>query len=67
MAQVVHCLETQLEIYRSYIRSHLYQLYTQEINKVVLSVKDTKQHILPDGISTLAHGHYIIEEQHRLL
>ena len=61
------CLETQQEIYKpmNIIRSHLHQIYTQENNKVALSATDTKRHILPDGISTLALGHYKIEEQHR--
>ncbi|VDI33807.1 Hypothetical predicted protein [Mytilus galloprovincialis] len=63
------CLDTQQEIYRpmNIFRSYRHQIYTQEVNKVALSAKDTKRHILPDGISTLAHGHYKIEEQHRLL
>ena len=58
------CLDTQQEVYKSMniIRSHLHQIYTQEINKVALSAKDTKRHILPDGISTLAHGHYRIHK-----
>ena len=65
----LHCLRSQQDIYRSMniFRSQRHQIYTQELNKVALSAKDTKRHILPDGISTLAHGHYKIEEQHRLL
>lgn len=43
------------------------QNYTQEINKVALSAKDTKRYIIPDGINTLALGHYQIEEQHNRL
>ena len=56
------CLDTQKEIYRpmNIIRSHLHQIYAEEINKIALSAKDDKRHILPDGISTLAHGHYRI-------
>ncbi|VDI48620.1 Hypothetical predicted protein [Mytilus galloprovincialis] len=56
------CLETQQEIRRpmSILRSHLHQIYAEEINKIALSAKDDKRHILPDGISTLAHGHYRI-------
>lgn len=58
------CLDTQQEVYKSMhiIRSHLDQIYNQEINKVALSAKDTKRHILPDDISTLAHGYYRIAD-----
>ena len=67
----MHCLRSQQDIYRSMniFRSQRHQIYTQEVNKVALSARDTKRHILPDGISTLAHGHYKIEseQQHRLL
>ena len=57
------CLHTQ-QVYKSMniMRSHHHQIYTQEINKVALSAKDTKRHILPDGISILAHGHYRIHK-----
>jgi len=41
------------------IRSHQHKVYTEEINKVALSAKDDKIIIMKDGISTLAHGHYI--------
>ena len=44
------------------IRSRLHEIYTQEIKRVALSAKDTKRHILPDGISTLPHGHYRIHK-----
>ncbi|VDI81881.1 Hypothetical predicted protein [Mytilus galloprovincialis] len=56
------CLTTQQEIHRpmNIIRSHLHQIYTEQVNKIALSAKDDKRHILPDGISTLAHGHYRI-------
>ena len=56
------CLTTQQEIHRpmNIIRSHLHQIYTEQINKIALSAKDDKRHILPDGISTLAHGHFRI-------
>ena len=58
------CLNTQQEIHRSMniIRSHLHQIYTEEINKIALSAKDDKRHILSDGVSTLAHGHYRIAD-----
>ena len=42
------------------IRSHKHELYTEQINKVALSAEDDKRVIMEDGISTLAHGHYVI-------
>ena len=41
-------------------RSRNHNLYTEKIQKVALDGNDDKRHILPDGISTLAHGHYKI-------
>ena len=38
------------------IRSHKHDIYTEEINKVALSSKDDKRHILKDGTRTLALG-----------
>jgi len=40
------------------IRSQLYDVYTEEVNKVALSANDDKRLIMKDGISTLAYGHY---------
>ena len=40
------------------IRSHRYEVYTEEVNKVALSANDDKQVIMKDGIHTLALGHY---------
>jgi hypothetical protein len=40
------------------IRSHLHDVYTEELNKVALSADDDKRVILVDGVHTLAHGHY---------
>ena len=42
------------------IRSHRHELFTEEINKIVLSANDDKRVILEDGIHTLAHGHWRI-------
>ena len=39
------------------IRSHLHDIYTEQINKVALSADDDKRLILEDGIHTLAYGH----------
>ena len=40
------------------IRSEKYTIFTQKINKIALSADDDKRFILPDGISTLAWGHW---------
>ena len=40
------------------IRSHLHDIYTEEINKVALRSNDDKRIILEDMVSTLAYGHY---------
>ena len=39
-------------------RSHLHDVYSEEINKVALSANDDKRIVLKDGVHTLAHGHY---------
>ena len=44
------------------IRSNHLQLNTYELNKVSLSCFDDKRYILEDGITTLAYGHYKIQE-----
>lgn len=43
-------------------RSDYHTMYTELKNKVALSYKDDKRYILPDNVSTLAWGHYRIEE-----
>lgn len=43
-------------------RSTNHRIRTVEINKVCLSAFDNKRYILDDGISTLAYGHYRINE-----
>ncbi|XP_065683464.1 uncharacterized protein LOC136096203 [Hydra vulgaris] len=40
------------------IRSHLHDVYTEEINKIALCAEDDKRVILEDSIHTLAFGHY---------
>ena len=40
------------------IRSHQHEVYSEQLNKVVLSREDDKRIILEDGIHTLAHGHH---------
>ena len=54
------CLMTKNEQLRkmNVIRSHLHEIYTEQINKVALSADDDKRIILEDGIHTLAYGHY---------
>jgi hypothetical protein len=51
MKKVLFSKAPQLRI----IRSHLHDVYTEELNKVALSADDDKRVILAD---TLAHGHY---------
>jgi hypothetical protein len=53
------CLFSKREHMRqmNVIRSHLHDVYTEQINKVALSADDDKRVILDDGIHTLAHGH----------
>ena len=55
-----NCLRTKEEQLRTMnvIRSHLHDIYTEQINKVALSADDDKRIILEDGVSTLAYGHY---------
>jgi len=40
------------------IRSRGHELFTEEINKVVLSAEDDKRVIRPNGIHTFAIGYY---------
>ena len=56
------CLFTGKEQLRkmNIIRSHRHEVYTEEVNKVVLCPSDDKRHILEDGARTLALGHYRI-------
>ena len=43
------------------IRSRKHEIFTEEINKVALSANDDKRFILPDGVHTLAFGHWRIK------
>lgn len=58
------CLDTQEEVYKSMniISFRVHNIFTEEFNKIALSAKDDKRHILQDGISTISHGHYKINE-----
>ena len=53
------CLFTREEQMKkmNVIRSHLHEIYTEEVNKVALSADDDKRVVLADGINTLAYGH----------
>lgn len=57
------CLFDQVSIYRNMLnfKSKLHTIYTQNLNKKALSFEDTKRYICNDKISTLAWGHYKIE------
>ena len=54
------CLFTNVTQLRkmNVFRSHLHDVYSEEVNKIALSANDDKRVILKDGIHTLAHGHY---------
>ena len=56
------CLFTGKEQLRkmNVIRSHMYEVHTEEVNKIALCPSDDKRHILEDGGHTLALGHYTI-------
>ena len=58
------CLFTKTEQLRTMnvIRSHLHDIYTEEVNKVALSANDDKRIIMEDGIHTLAYGHYTLRK-----
>ena len=53
------CLFSRKDQHRklNVIRSHCHEIYTEEINKIVLSSDDDKRVIMVDGIHTLAYGH----------
>ena len=57
-----NCLFTGKEQLRkmNVIRSHMHDIYTEEINKVALSSSDDKKHILEGLTDTLALGNYRI-------
>ena len=42
---------------RMSLRSHCHKIYTEEINKIVLSSDDDKRVIMFEGIHTQAYGH----------
>jgi len=44
------------------LRSQNHEIFGSEVNKIGLSPYDDKRYILPDGIHTLAYGHYKIQE-----
>jgi len=44
------------------IKSSQHAIYSEEINKVVLSSEDDKRVITFDGISTMAYMHYKLNE-----
>ena len=54
------CLLTNIKQLRkmNVFRSHLHDVYSEEVNKIASSANDDKRVILKDGIHTLAHGHF---------
>ena len=57
------CLFTREEQMRkmNVMRSHLHEIYTEEVNKVALSADDDKRVVLADGVNTLAYGHWRVK------
>jgi len=45
------------------IRSHLHNVYTEEVNEVALSAEDDKKVVMEDKIQTLAIGHYKLKDR----
>ena len=45
------------------IRAYRHQCYTIKETKLALNNFDDKRYILPDGVTTLAHGHYKIPKE----
>ena len=62
-----NCLISKKEQLRTMnvIRSHLHDIYTEQINKVALSADDDKRIILEDGMHTLAIGHWRADKNHQ--
>ena len=60
----LHTLQTTKSSYATFrtITSQKHVVKTQEVSKLCLSAFDDKRYILPDVVSTLAHGHYRIVE-----
>ena len=61
-----HYLNTLLTKKSQYVTqnnivSNKHSLYSVNQTKISLSAQDTKRYILSDGINTLAHGHYRIQ------
>ena len=55
------CLQVKKQLRKiNIIRSHMHEVYTEEVNKVALCSDDDKRYILEDGINTLALRHYKI-------
>ena len=42
-------------------QNRLHEVYTVEVNKIALTKGDDKRIIQSDGVSTLAHGHYMLQ------
>ena len=60
----LHTLQTTKSSYATFrtITSQKHAVKAHEVNNLCLSAFDDKRYILPDGVSTLAHGHFRIAE-----
>jgi len=47
------------------IQSHLHEVFSEKVNKIVLSSEDDKRVIMEDGIYTKAYGHYSLRENNK--
>ncbi|XP_021001758.2 uncharacterized protein [Parasteatoda tepidariorum] len=59
------CLFSKKNLYAemNFIRSKHHNIHSVHQNKLALSFNDEKRHILEDGITTLAHGHYKLRNE----
>src|SRR5688572_30725955 len=57
------CLFTKRDQSRkmNVIRSHLHEIYSEEVNKIALSCDDDKRVIQLDGVHTFAYGHNLLK------
>ena len=47
------------------IRSRCHEVFSEEVNKIVLSSEDDKPVIMEDGIHAKVYGHYSLRENNK--